>query len=383
VSVRTIVADNRAWRFVPDDTPPDAGRQQILLQARLIDELTGMPARAPITATTTMKDVRAAAVEGANVGLVGGPGALFALPHLPTVELDLGISASGFLPLNLVAPVGAQPDFPNSFRAIPLGDVALRRVPTQLRGRVVSRTSGPRANATVQVEGIWRQLTDTTGAAAAANFVGLWSGVYADRPAGSTLSASDLTPVAATQQLLLPAQTGATILRLSDRQGLGVGDVLAIESGDPERQEFIPIAAVDAASSPDQPADVTLAHPLRRTHRDGAAVVRAVPGASGPANALTDPARAGDVTVFLAGLTGLGAATRTVVLAGGTVSPEYHGLGLYAAQSGGEGDFVLPPLHRVAQLRLRAEHAAEPQPARIDVALDWGASELVRDLVFP
>jgi hypothetical protein len=147
---------------------------------------------------------------------------------------------------------------------------------------------------------------------------------------------------------------------------------LAIEPGDPERQEFIPIAAVDAASSADQPADVTLVHPLHRTHRDGAPVVRAVPAAAGPANALTDPARAGDVTVFLAGLAGLGAATRTVVLAGGA-----------ASQSGGEGDFVLPPLHRVAQLRLRADHAAEPQPARIDVALDWGASELVRDLVFP
>jgi hypothetical protein len=145
VSVHTIVADSRSWRFVDDDAPPDAGRQQILLRARLVDEMTGMPARAPITATTTMKDVRAAAVEGANVGLVGRPGALFALPHLSTVQLDLGISASGFLPLNLVSPVGAQPDFPNSFRSIPLGDVALRRAPTRLRGRIVSRTGGPRA----------------------------------------------------------------------------------------------------------------------------------------------------------------------------------------------------------------------------------------------
>lgn len=217
----------------------------------------------------------------------------------------------------------------------------------------------------------------------AANFVGLWSGVYADRPAGSTLSASGLTLVAATQQLLRPAPARATILRLSDRQGLSVGDVLAMEPGDPERQEFIPIAAVDAASSADRPADVALAHPLHRAHRDGTPVLRAVPAAPGPANALTDPARADDVTVFLAGLAGLGTGTHPVVLTGGAAPPEYHGLGLYAAQSSGEGDFVLPPLHRVAQLRLRADHPAEPQPAPIDIALDWRASELVRDLVFP
>ena len=98
-----------------------------------------------------------------------------------------------------------------------------------------------------------------------------------------------------------------------------MGGILAIEPGDPECQEFIPIAAVDAASSADQPADLTLVHRLHHAHPDGAVVVRAVPAGPGPANALTDPARAEDVTVFLAGLAGLGAATMTVMLTGGPV----------------------------------------------------------------
>ena len=183
MSGRTVVARGRLWRFAADDAPPDAGRQQILLRARLIDELTGTPARAELTATTTMKDVRAAIVEGANVGLVGRPSALFAAANLANAQLDLSISASGFLPLRLVSPVGAQPGFPDTFRLIPLGDVALRRIPTRLRGRVVSRTVGPRTNAAVRVEGIWRQIADTTGAAVPANIVELWSGVYAGRSA--------------------------------------------------------------------------------------------------------------------------------------------------------------------------------------------------------
>ena len=44
---------------------------------------------------------------------------------------------------------------------------------------------------------------------------------------------------------------------------------------------------------------------------------------------------------------------------------------------------TLPPVHRAAQLQLRAHHAAEPTDLIRDVILPLGVSALTIDFVFP
>jgi len=43
----------------------------------------------------------------------------------------------------------------------------------------------------------------------------------------------------------------------------------------------------------------------------------------------------------------------------------------------------LPPVHRLAQLRLRVHHPAEPTDLLRDVMLPLGVNALTLDLVFP
>jgi hypothetical protein len=47
------------------------------------------------------------------------------------------------------------------------------------------------------------------------------------------------------------------------------------------------------------------------------------------------------------------------------------------------GFYSLPPLHRTALIRLRAQHAAEPQPAEAIFVLEPSLDAMRGDIVFP
>lgn len=384
MTLRTVLADNGAWRFAPEDPPPLAMRSQAILRARVVDEVTGQPPLAPLAVRTTLRGAMARAGVGGRVGVVGRPAQLFPDVGVALAEADLTVSAPGFLPLAMVASMGAQAaDYPASFSAPDLGDMSFRRHPTRFAGRVASRSAGPLSAASVTITGVWPRLDGIAAAPAAANAMPLLSGAYRDRGAGASLQRRNFTLAAQVKTLARPALAGEDSVVLSDRQGIAAAQVLAIEPGDPERVEFVGVTAIDTGSSPDQPARFTLDHPLRRDHNDGVACVRAVPGAGGGANAMIRPIRAGDVTAWSSGLAGIGAGTTGVELSGGGAPPEYHASQTYAATTGPQGDYRLPPIHRIAHVRLRATHGSQPQPSVAVVTLEWGVTEVLVDFLFP
>lgn len=386
LSPQIVVADGRPWRLLPETPPlPQAARAQALARAQLIDELTGEPPPARAMVVSRTPGTRPAANEGGHVGLSGRPAALFPAvwPLVsPFPRLVLEATLPAFLPVTLATDLAAQPSWPGSFLLHDFLEVALHRRPTLLSGRVASRTTGPVAGATVEVTEVWTSFAAIGAAGLAPNALSLRAGLYAGRPAGATLRRRTLTLQAPPRTLLRHAQAGDTVLRLSDRQGLVVNRVLAIEPGDPEREEYILIAAIDTGAAADLPAEVTLAHPLARAHDAGATVQRTTFAAPGPANAITRAARRGDLSLFANGLNGIAPANLVIEVTGGGAPAEYHGIAPWRTTSDAEGAFRLPPIHRVAHLRLRASGGGQPVPAEIIVSLT-SPGEAAADLLFP
>jgi hypothetical protein len=379
-----LIVDEARWRFTPDaPAPRRAHRSQALLRAQLIDEVSNEPLAAPAVASTTVRGVVPRVARGGLAGLSGRPALLFHPAALAATELDLRVVAPGYLPLELRANLGAQPGYPDAFAPVDFGAVAMHRVAVGLTGRVASRSSGALVGAQVTVTGVWPVMTRPVPAAAAPSAMPCLAGLYADRGPGATVRRRNLMPAVEVKQLVRPAAAGDTELRLSDRVALAAGDVLAIEFGDEGRVEFISLAAVEATSTPDQAATATLDHPLRRPHPAGAPAARAVPGAGGAANALARPARAGDATVWTAGLAGIGAGTTAIEIAGGGAATEYQPSRIYTAATGPQGEYALPPIHRIASLELRVSHPSQPSPILRTVTLGWNTARQREDFLFP
>jgi hypothetical protein len=382
MTVRTVISDAGAWRFAPDDPPPVADRSQAILQARVVDEVTGIPPTTALAVATSLAGAVARSSSGGRVGVVGRPRLSFPDISVALAKADLSIAAAGFLPLKVSSPMGPQGGYPDAFTAPDLGDLALRRAPSRLTGRVVSLALGPLSAASVRIVGVWPQQAAITGPASPPNGMPMLSGAYADRTGGATLRRRNFTAAVELKSLWKPAVAGDSTVVLSDRLAIGVGDVLAVEPGDPERVEFITLTGVDTTSSADQPARFTLAFPLRRDHAEGVSGVRAVPGPGGAANAVTRTIAAGDVTAWTAGLAGIGAATTAIEISGGAAT-EFHATAIYEASTGPAGDYRLPPIHRVAHVQLRVAHPSQPSPIIRAVTLEWGRTDVVADFVFP
>jgi len=102
---------------------------------------------------------------------------------------------------------------------------------------------------------------------------------------------------------------------------------------------------------------------------------------AGATKALTRDAIAGDVTVSLTDLAGLGA-TETIEISGGAQPVEVHRLRLYTATSAADGYFRWPPLSRVAQFEIEADPGGGQALWRRLIAPDYTAREHVVDLIF-
>jgi len=377
-----IIAGGREWRFWPDVVPTPAARHQVIAFAQLIDELTDAPPRAPVQVSTSIAGLSAKGSAGGFVGVSGRPAALYPNPW-PAVSpsISFEIAADGFLPLSLSDSLPAQPGFPTDFVRRDFGFVLLRRQPTRISGRAVDALGAPVAAATVSVTGVWMTVDAISGAAAPPNGLSLTAGLYADRPVGATVRSRALSLLASPKKLMEPVPAGAIRLKLSDRQALVVGEPLAIEPGDAERTEYAPVGTIDAASSADQPAWITLQHPLARAHAAGVDVHRTALAAPGPANQLVSGGRGGDVTLLTDGLAGFTPAQPTLQITGGAPFDEYHGFALWRVATGPDGRFALPPIHRLAHIELTASGGGQPQPARRVVSLS-GAPEMTADLIF-
>ena len=379
------------FRFCPDPVPAPANRLRAVLRARLIDELTGQPMESDVDVSTDGAGLTPRVVRGGVVGLVGLPGRLFPLLDVSPVTVSMRASAPRYLPLELGGALGPIIGFPDQFSALELGDVGVHRASTTIRGRTLRRASLTLtvvAGATVEIAGYWPTFpsasVDPSTVMEPPNLLALSPPLYASRAVGITqLQRRDVAPVVGQEKaLLLPASVGETRLRLSDRIGLAAGVLLIIESSNPVRVERIPIAVVDTASAADQPAWVTLIHPLAYTHRDGVIAQPANLMPPGAANSLTRATIPGDETVFLNGVAGL-ASGITVELDDGGGMPEYHQAELYNDVSNADGYFRLPPIARVAMVALHAQRLGLISPSDERFTPDYRLAENHFTVMFP
>ena len=384
MTVTLVNADARSWRYASDDPQPAiADRSQVILQARLIDEVLDSAPTQLLSVSTSVRGAIARAIEGGRVGVIGQPALAYFGPTIANGRANLSVRADGFLPLELESTLGPQPGYPAAFNLRDLGLIALRRRPVRLMGRVVSRTAGPLNAATVSITAVWPVLQQPAGPAQPADAMPLLAGLYRDRTNG-TVRRRNFTPAVEIKTLMRPAVAGDTVVRLSDSVNIGAGQVLGIEFGDPERLELIGIASMTSGSTPDQPADVTLDHPLRRSHPERASAARAVPaGGVGPANLITRPARRNDATIWLSGMTGIAAGTNSIEISGGPEPDEYQPTTTYSVPSLPLGQYTLPPIHRIAAVRMTVSHASQPTPIVRKVMLAWNAATQTEDFVFP
>jgi hypothetical protein len=240
------------------------------------------------------------------------------------------------------------------------------------------------AGATVTVTGIWRTAPPANQIVPAGppNLMLLQPPLYSRRAAlTGHLRRQKLSPVAGDDKQLLDAvSTGANPIRLSNRQNLAVGDLLLIDADNPDLAEYLAIAAIKGASTPDQPARVTLAYPVVYPHRQNALIQKLDPQAPGVNHPLADAAIAGDSCVFLNSVSGL-AGFSQVRLGGGPNPDEYHRFSLFTATSDSEGYYRLPLLSRVAQLKLQAAKAAL-KPVETEFRPDYTVRENRLDFIF-
>jgi len=394
MACRTETVGALQYEYCPDQLPPRADRLQALMRGRFVDELTGNGINAQLTVHTTVVGVTPRTAFNGIAGLIGNPARRFPGLAANTVTLDMNVSCRRFVtqsfsadlgPINTAA--GYPADFPDFFAPIDLGDVGLHREATVISGRCVqsnglSRT--PLSNTTIDISGLWHRFpaanVDPLAVVEAPNIVSLLQGLYEGRRAATDqVRQRTLQPRAGEEKRLLSvANAGDRQVRLSDRVNLVAGQVLALQPEHNELVEYLPVTAVNGATGDTQPATVTLAYPLKKSHREGVTAVRVDPQPPGASNDFTRDAIIGDQTLFLAALTDIN--DSTVEISGGG-SVEYHRSRLYRAVSDADGFFSLPPIARVAMMQLHASHAALADVNRI-FSPDYERAENRGDLVF-
>ena len=358
---RTVHANNRMYVFSPDDQPTLGARIWGMVRLQVLDELSGEPPTSIATVTALEPKLASRFTSDGIGGLVGIPLQVF--PDLGTTNrsVHLTVSADGYLPLDDTVDFLTDPTFPVTFTPPALRTLSLHRQPTVITGRTVRNNGGTETEAVdgarVTVTGIWRTPPPANVAVPAdpPNIVSLQPPLYVGRPSpGQSMRRRDLPPVVgADKEIGADVLAGVNEILLSDRQGLGPGDILLIDAGEPDLVEFIAIASVPVTAPADQPTRITLVYPLKHAHRRRGIVRKVNPQLPGLPQQITESAIAGDTCVFLNGLTELAGAQEIEI--NGPPGDEHHTVMTFAVDSDAEGYYRLPPLSRVAQLEIHAE----------------------------
>lgn len=391
MTCRTDTVGFWSYRSCPDDPPVAADRLRAVVRWQAIDEITQSGPDLDYTIKTDALGLTPRVSRDGIMGLVGNPARLYPGLDTATVPVAFTLYAPGFLPRELEAIVGPVVGFPDNFTPAKAGDpdgnVALHRDAIVLRGRTVQLVAGqlepvPVPFVSIAISGVWWTFppanVDPDTVVEPANLVSLHPGLYTDRlTATDTVTRRNLQHVVGQdKKLVAPAVRGDTTVRLSDRIGVvGPGTILAFEPSRPDRVEYVVVHLVSGASTPDQPATATLAYRLQLDHEQGTDVQVVTPQAPAAANAFVRDGIRSDRVAFLAALGGV--TTGVVEVGGSTTFPEFQTASLYSTTSDSNGFYRLPPLSRVASVKLQT-------PAlKLVTSPDYGRYENLVDLVNP
>jgi hypothetical protein len=299
----------------------------------------------------------------------------------PQITLDSGLAKARAV---------GDPVVADEWQPVDLGVIGLRREAVTIRGRAVRRdaatlTSVPVANAVITVTDFWMTLAAVRAQqpglmtepnpALRAFALSISPGQYAQRPApaGQLATIALASPTGDDRLLLSRAEAGSTTLSISDRQLFAPGTFLRFDPDVPECAEVIRV--MNVATGPlNEPGLVTLAAPLRCSHRAGARIVPLpLPAPAGAPASFRQAAAAGDRCVFLDSIAGLVPGAE-VQISGGPAVPEYQRVTPIEVQSDSDGFFTFPAIQRIAALQLHAT-ATALAPLDFNFHLDYAARE--------
>jgi len=260
------------------------------------------------------------------------------VPHV----LSLRVSASGYRPLPASINVPAFPALPVRH------DLVLRRMPSEVRGRVLGKSAGPTPEF-LPVVGAQITVSGPVGPGGELPLL-LAQPLTFDLIAGATLRVRALAPQPGVVALD-PALMGDALVALADGTGVAAGTLLHF--GAPGRGFWAEVALVVA--HPDRPAPATLAwltEPLSGSISSGAAIAAFAKGAfSGATATPVGTAYAGEALVWVDALPGAG---DVLVLRQPGHPDRYHERDVL---SGPAGDYLIRGFARMGTVELRVSAA--------------------------
>lgn len=383
---RVETVNSKVYVFSPDNTQPLGQRFWAIVRARVIDELTGQPPLSAITIESDALHLAPRVARDGLVGLVGIPQQVFPALASQDYPLMLKVKAVGYISREASFTISKNANFPTNYTPPPPVDLVLHRRPTVIAGRVVrasGNTTTPISGAVIRVTGVWRKPPPANMAIASdpPNLAWLQPPLYSGRDTVSgRLELGNLPAILADDKLLLDDVSEDTNpIRLSNQQNLNPGDILMIDSDQPDIAEYITIKTIAGAGTATQPATITLDYPLLHAHRKNARVQKVNPQPLGPQKQFTQEVLAGDTCVFLNNVTGFTTGNQ-VRITDGTNPAEYHQVSLFSTISDAEGYYRLPPLSRVAQLEIRAQHGGLT-PVQMELRPDYTLHENRLDFI--
>lgn len=281
------------------------------------------------------------------------------VPH----ALSLRISAAGYRPASATISVPA-------FSALPVRhDLGLRRMPADVRGRVLGKSAGPTPEF-LPVAGAQITVSGPPGPGGELPLL-LAQPLTFDLVAGANLRARALVPQPGLVALE-PALAGDAFVALVDGSGVAAGTVLRF--GVPGRDVWAEVAVVDA--HPDRPAPAALAwltEPLSGSTSAGSAIAAFGKGAfSGATATPVGTTYAGEALLWVDALPGAG---DVLVLRQPGHPDRYHDRDVL---SGPAGDYLIRGFARMGTAELRVGAAGfvtqtRSLPARriLSGPLDW------------
>jgi hypothetical protein len=272
--------------------------------------------------------------------------------------------------------------------------------PARLTGRarrqILAGSAPTAAPATrLGISGVWwtnAEVRANTNPPHPPDFVSLSAPLSFAHARGATVEDCTLTPDGVPRGLTDAAHRGDTVVSVRPWNALNAagGDVLELDRAPSAERELVVTAPFTPPSSAAAPAAVPLRARLAFPHRVGTAVAL-VAVATAPLGTVGREAQAGDLVLFGAGLAG--AATESVVrLEGATATSELRYARRPPVFAAGfshrvtfdpDGRFELPPLARVAQVRIHAEHNNQAVPPDVDFAPDYRGDNQLQILFTP
>jgi hypothetical protein len=217
-----------------------------------------------------------------------------------------------------------------------------------IHGRTVeSRHDGIAAfgNARIRLTGIWKNL-----ARLAERQPDMPSVIFVrpplniGQPGGIVCSSVTLRPASgAATTLVQRVVSGDKRIALADVANLQKGDVIRLDSVDPNREEVTAIESVDLSMP-----TVVLTRPLTFAHRAGTRVEKCEVDGSAAKTTLMLRASRGESTLFLRDLQPVQSCNYF------RIGDEIHRVDGYETTSDADGFYQLPPLQRVGQVQLEA-----------------------------